>query len=89
MTGKLLHLMGHIVAHYVFLFTCRTNIINVHDLLLNGLNPSLSLEQANVSIFLITYQAFTINLNRSHEIEDCKQQKMQFNINLVPKEGSN
>ena len=56
---------------------------------MNDLNPPPSLEQANVSFFLITYQAFTIKFNRSHDIEDCKQEKMQLNLNLVLIEGSN
>ena len=49
-TGKLLHFLGHIITQLVFV-TCRTYIINVdlHDLLFNALNPSLSLDQANVS----------------------------------------
>ena len=51
--------------------------------------PRPSFEQASVSIFFITYQAFKINFNRSHDIEDCKQEKMQLNMNLVLKEGSN
>ena len=38
--------------------------------------------------FLITYQAFTIYFNRLHDIETCKQEKMQLNMNLL-KEGSN
>ena len=35
--------------------------------------------------FLITYKAFTINFNRSHEFEEYTQEKMQLNINLVLK----
>ena len=88
MAGKLLHLIGHIC--YTLLIFCYMEdlyIINAHDLLMNDLNPPPSFEQANVLIFLVTYQAFTINFKRSHDIEDFKQEKMQLNMNLVLKEG--
>ena len=52
-----------ILLHIISFVTCRTYIINAHDLLMNDLNPPPSFEHANVSIFLITYQAFTINFN--------------------------
>ena len=57
--------------------------VSLHQLLC--INKSTS-TKTNYFNFLITDQVFTIPFNRSHDTDDCKQEKLQLNIILVLKE---